>query len=158
MGKWWLWQTLSFIHWIHKKIRTMLFPYLLANLLKQRCTKSIKSYEYLNKFISFEQVHKLSIKTMLYYEYYLYALKNLFINLKNLQKRKMHLRVYACTLPYKCWKSPNRIWMNWKLLHWKIFFPSCFEFDMKDSSGCNKEIESMGKTFPIIWTYYINIA
>ena len=36
----------------YKKIRTILFPYLLVNLFKQRCTKSVKSYKYLKKFIS----------------------------------------------------------------------------------------------------------
>ena len=36
----------------YKKIRTILFPYLLVNVFKQRCTKSVKSYKYLKKFIS----------------------------------------------------------------------------------------------------------
>ena len=36
----------------YKKIKTIYFPYLFVNLFKQRYTKSVKSYKYLNKFIS----------------------------------------------------------------------------------------------------------
>ena len=36
---------------IYKKIMTVLFPYLLVNLFKQRYIKFVKSYEYLSKFI-----------------------------------------------------------------------------------------------------------
>ena len=35
-----------------KKIRTIIFPCLLVNLLKQRYISSIKSYKYLNKLTS----------------------------------------------------------------------------------------------------------
>ena len=35
-----------------KKNRLILFPFLLVNLLKQRFTKYVKSFKYLNKFIS----------------------------------------------------------------------------------------------------------
>ena len=31
-----------------------------------------------------------------------------------------------------------------------LFFLAVLKLDVKDSFGCNKEIESMGKTFPII--------
>ena len=37
---------------IYKKIKTILFPYLLANVFKQKYTSSVKSYKHLNKFIS----------------------------------------------------------------------------------------------------------
>ena len=36
----------------YKKIRKIIFPYLLVNLFKQRHISSMKSYKYLNKFIS----------------------------------------------------------------------------------------------------------
>ena len=45
--KWW-WA----LHSVYKNIRTILFPYLLANLFKERYISSVKSYKYLNKFIS----------------------------------------------------------------------------------------------------------
>ena len=37
---------------VHKKVRTILFPWLLLNLFKQRYSSSGKSYKYLKKFIS----------------------------------------------------------------------------------------------------------
>ena len=37
---------------VYKKIKTVIFPYLLANLFKHLLKKSYKSYKYLNKFIS----------------------------------------------------------------------------------------------------------
>ena len=37
---------------VYKKIKTILFPYLLVNLFKQRYISSVKHYTYLNKFIS----------------------------------------------------------------------------------------------------------
>ena len=45
------------------------------------------------------------------------------------------------------------------MLHWnKYFLPSCFEIRHEGLSfGYNKKIERMGKIFPTIWTYYINI-
>ena len=54
-----------------KKIRTMLFPYLLVNLFKQRYISSVKRWKKI-----FEQVHKLGIKTtvLTFEEYYVYFL------------------------------------------------------------------------------------
>ena len=43
---------------VYRKIRTILFLYLTVNWFKQRYISSFKSYKY------FEQVHKLSFKTM----------------------------------------------------------------------------------------------
>ena len=43
---------------VYKKIRTILLLYITVNWFKQRYISSFKSYKY------FEQVHKLSIKTM----------------------------------------------------------------------------------------------
>ena len=40
------------LYTVYKNIRTILFPYLLANLFKERYISSVKSYKYLNKFIS----------------------------------------------------------------------------------------------------------
>ena len=37
---------------VHNKIRTIVFPHLLVNMFKQRYISSVKSYKYLNKFIS----------------------------------------------------------------------------------------------------------
>ena len=37
---------------VYKKIRTILFPYLLVNLLKQRYISFLKSCKYMNKVIS----------------------------------------------------------------------------------------------------------
>ena len=37
---------------VYEKITTILSPYLLVNLFKQRYISSVKSYKYLNKFIS----------------------------------------------------------------------------------------------------------
>ena len=42
---------------VYIKSRTIRFPYLLINLIKERYISSVKSYEYLNKVIS--------IKTMI---------------------------------------------------------------------------------------------
>ena len=36
----------------YKKIRTIYLPCLFVNLFKQRYTKSVTSYKYLNKYIS----------------------------------------------------------------------------------------------------------
>ena len=42
---------LQALYSVYKKIGTILFPYILVNLFKQRCISSVKSYKYLNKFI-----------------------------------------------------------------------------------------------------------
>ena len=39
------------LHSVHKKVRAILFPYLLVNLFKQRIINSVKSYKYLDKFM-----------------------------------------------------------------------------------------------------------
>ena len=43
---------LQALYSVFKKIRTILFPYLLVNLFKQWYISSVRSYKYLNKFIS----------------------------------------------------------------------------------------------------------
>ena len=40
------------LYGVYENIRTILFPYLVVNLFKHRCISSVKSYKYLNKFIS----------------------------------------------------------------------------------------------------------
>ena len=37
---------------VYKKVRAIIFPYLLFNLFKQRYINSVKSYKSLNKFAS----------------------------------------------------------------------------------------------------------
>ena len=96
-----------------KKIRTILFPYLLVNLLKQRYISSVKSYKYFNKFITIKTMVLTFVKIR-----WIYICTIPLIKLQNLCEGKMHFAhhrmpncIYACILPHRCWKSPERAWI-----------------------------------------------
>ena len=80
---------------VYKRIRKIIFPYLLVNLFKQGYFSFIKIYK---KFV------KLSMKTMVLTSLNLLKLK---LKLLNIRKRKIHIPhyrtpndIYACILPH----------------------------------------------------------
>ena len=52
---------------VHKKIRAILFPYLLVNLFKQGYFSSVKNYKHFSKFISIKTVILNSIQILCTY-------------------------------------------------------------------------------------------
>ena len=118
MGKWWFWYSSNFINGI-KQFRSILFPYLSVNLVKQ------------NKFISIKRMVLASFKNTMY------RITIPLIKLQNLTQRKKHIVhhrtpncIWACILPHACWKSPDRACPlifenNNEVVHFRKEFQTC---------------------------------
>ena len=107
--------TIFQLYAVYIKIRTILFPYLLISLIKERYISSVKSYKYWT--MVYEQWSMNNGLNFLKNAMYMCTI--LLLKLSNFRKRKIHIThhctskvIYACILLHTFWKSPERVWVK----------------------------------------------